>query len=138
MISVPHTDIKSVSDRFISKTVCYHAVDVANDIEAKVISTLTNSGYTAFQISSGRPKSMILAFTSNRRILTMLNLLWGVKAYYYDEMTTTDQTVVSINQIAKKKGYLVKGDYVVNLTSMPIKDEGMVNTLRITQITLPV
>jgi len=134
LISVPHNEIKSISDRFISKTVCYHAVDVANDIEAKVISTLTNSGYTAFQISAGRPKSMILAFTDNRRILTMLNLLWGVKAYYYDKMSTTDQTVVDINQIAKKKGYLTKGDYVINLTSMPLKDEGMVNTLRITQI----
>jgi pyruvate kinase len=134
LIKVPHNAIKSVSDRFISKTVCYHAVEVANDIEAKVISTLTNSGYTAFQISAGRPKSMILAFTSNRRILTMLNLLWGVKAYFYDKMSTTDETVIDINQIAKKKGYLTKGDYVINLTSMPIKDEGMVNTLRITQI----
>jgi len=134
MISVPHAVIKSVSERYISKTVCYHAVAVANDIEAKVISTLTNSGYTAFQISSGRPKSLILAFTSNRRILTMLNLLWGVKAYYYDKMTTTDETVIDINQIAKQKGYLTKGDYVVNLTSMPLKNEGMVNTLRITQI----
>ncbi len=134
LISVPHTAIKSVSERYISKTVCYHAVEVANNIEAKVISTLTNSGYTAFQISSGRPKSTILAFTSNRRILTMLNLLWGVKAYFYDKMSTTDETVIDINQIAKKKGYLTKGDFVINLTSMPILDEGMVNTLRITQI----
>ncbi len=134
LIHVPHVAIKSVSERFISKTVCYHAVEVANDIEAKAISTLTNSGYTAFQISAGRPKSMILAFTSNKRILTMLNLLWGVKAHFYDKMSTTDETVVDINQIAKKKGYLTKGDYVVNLTSMPILNEGMVNTLRITQI----
>jgi len=134
LINVPHAAIKSISERYISKTVCYHAVEVANDIEAKVISTLTNSGYTAFQISSGRPKSMILAFTSNRRILTMLNLLWGVKAYFYDKMSTTDETVIDINKIAKKKGYLTKGDYVINLTSMPIMNEGMVNTLRITQI----
>lgn len=134
LITVPKAHIRSITDRFISKTVCHHAVEVANDIEAKVISTLTNSGYTAFQISADRPKSVILAFTNNRRILTMLNLLWGVKAYYYDKMTTTDETVVDINSIAKKKGYLTKGDYVINLTSMPLRDEGMVNTLRITQI----
>lgn len=134
LIRVPKANIRSVTDRFISKTVCHHAVEVSNDIEAKVISTLTNSGYTAFQISADRPKSVILAFTNNRRILTMLNLLWGVKAYYYDKMTTTDETVVDINSIAKKKGYLTKGDYVINLTSMPLRDEGMVNTLRITQI----
>jgi len=135
LINVPKANIRSITDRFISKTVCHHAVEVANDIDAKVISTLTNTGYTAFQISADRPKSVVLAFTNNQRILTMLNLLWGVKAYYYDKMTTTDETVIDINQIAKKKGYLTKGDYVVNLTSMPIRDEGMVNTLRITQIT---
>ncbi len=137
LINVPQATIRSVTDRFISKTVCHHAVSVANDIEAKVISTLTNTGYTAFQISAGRPKSMILAFTSNRRVLTMLNLLWGVKSYYYDDMSTTDQTVVDINHIAKQKGYITKGDYVINLTSTPLKDEGMVNTLRITKIVRP-
>ena len=134
LINIPKTIIQSATDRYISRTICHHAVEVANDVHAKVISTLTNTGYTAFQISSGRPKSMILAFTNNRRILTMLNLLWGVKAYYYDKLTTTDETVIDINQIAKKKGYLNKEDLVVNLTSMPIQDEGMVNTLRITRI----
>ena len=134
LISIPKSTIQSATERYISKTICHHAVEVANDIEAKVISTLTNTGYTAFQISAGRPKSIILAFTNNRRILTMLNLLWGVKAYYYDKLTSTDETVIDINQIAKKKGYLVKDDLVINLTSMPIQDEGMVNTLRITQI----
>jgi pyruvate kinase len=134
LINVPKANIRSITDRFISKTVCHHAVEVANDIEAKVISTLTNTGYTAFQISADRPKSIVLAFSNNKRILTMLNLLWGVKAYYYDKMTTTDETVIDINQIAKKKGYLQKGDFVINLTSMPLQDEGMVNTLRITQV----
>jgi len=134
LISVPKANIRSITDRFISKTVCHHAVEVANDIDAKVISTLTNTGYTAFQISADRPESTVLAFSNNKRILTMLNLLWGVKAYFYDKLTTTDETVIDINQIAKQKGYLKKGDFVVNLTSMPIQDEGMVNTLRITQI----
>lgn len=134
LIVVPQAKVTGMTERFISKTICHHAVLVANDIEAKVIATLTNTGYTAFQISAGRPQSVILAFTNNKRILTMLNLLWGVKAYYYEKETNTDETVVDINMIAKEKGYLRKGDFVVNLSSMPIKKKGMVNTLRITQI----
>ncbi|MCC7521221.1 MAG: pyruvate kinase [Flavobacteriaceae bacterium] len=134
LIVVPQPKIVTVNERFISKTICHHAVLVANEIEAKVISTLTNTGYTAFQISAGRPQSMILAFTNNKRIMTMLNLLWGVKAYYYEKESNTDETVVDINMIAIEKGYLEKGDFVVNLSSMPIKRKGMVNTLRITQI----
>ena len=55
---------------------------MANDIKAKAISTLTNSGYTAFRNFGLRdPSAHILVYTSNRRILTQLNLLWGVNAF---------------------------------------------------------
>ena len=107
---------------------------MAGEINATVISTLTNSGYTAFQISAWRPKSHILAFSSNRRILAMLNLLWGVKALYYDKIVSTDDTVEDINKIAVDKGYATSGDFVINLTSMPVQSHGMVNTLRVCQI----
>jgi pyruvate kinase len=95
---------------------------------------LTNSGYTAFQISAWRPSAFILAFTSNKRILARLNLLWGVKAFYYDKYVSTDETVDDVNRIAFEKGYVHKGDYLINLAAMPIVDKGMVNTLRVTQV----
>jgi len=122
------------SERFITKSVCYYAAKVANDTNAKAISTLTNSGYTAYQISSWRPKTHVLVFTSNKNILTQLNLLWGVKAFYYDGIESTDTTVEEINKIAVENNYLQKDDKVINLTSMPIDKKGMVNTLRISKI----
>lgn len=129
-LNAPHVRTK----RFITKSICYHAATMANDIDAKVISTLTNSGYTAFQISAWRPKSQILVFTSNERILTQLNLLWGVKAYYYDKFLSTDDTVEDINKFAQEKGYVKKGDMLINLAAMPIANKGMVNTLRVSEI----
>ncbi|MCL4140485.1 UNVERIFIED_CONTAM: hypothetical protein GTU68_048547 [Idotea baltica] len=134
LITRSESFIRSVNERFISKTICYQAAKMADDIGATVVTTLTNSGYTAFQISAWRPKSHILAFSDNRRILAMLNLLWGVKAQFYDEMKSTDDTVEDINAIAVKKGYASEGDYVINLTSMPVKSHGMVNTLRVSHI----
>jgi pyruvate kinase len=107
---------------------------MANEIQAKAISTLTNSGYTAFQISAWRPKAHILVYTSNRRILNQLNLLWGVNAHFYDKYVSTDDTVDDINQIAKDKGYVKKGDMLINLAAMPVANKGMVNTLRISEI----
>ena len=107
---------------------------MANDIKAKAISTLTNSGYTAFQISAWRPSAHILVYTSNKRILTQLNLLWGVNAFFYDKFVSTDDTVEDINEIAKQNGYVKKGDILINLAAMPVVDKGMVNTLRITEI----
>ena len=76
---------------------------MADVIKAKAICTLTNSGYTAFQISSWRPQADILVYTSNKRILSQLNLLWGVKAFFYDSNESTDKTILQINDIAKEK-----------------------------------
>ncbi|MDC6385298.1 pyruvate kinase [Flagellimonas taeanensis] len=135
LIKVPQTPPHIRTNRFITKSVCYHAALMANEIEAKAISTLTNSGYTAFQISAWRPSAHILVFTSNKRILTQLNLLWGVKAFYYDKFVSTDQTIEDVNQMACKKGFLEVGDMLVSLAAMPIKAKGMVNTLRVTEIT---
>ena len=122
------------NDRFITKSTCYHAALMATEIEAKAICTLTNSGYTAYQISAWRPDSSILVFTSNKRILSQLNLLWGVKCHYYDRFVSTDETVLDVNQIAKEKGYVKAGDSIVNLLAMPVANKGMVNTLRVSVI----
>lgn len=134
LIQVPQNPPHVKTKRFITKSICYHAALMANEIKAKAISTLTNSGYTAFQISAWRPQSHVLVYTSNKRILTQLSLLWGVNAFYYDKFVSTDDTVEDINQIAKDKGYVKKGDMLVNLAAMPVVDKGMVNTLRISEI----
>ncbi len=134
LIKVPQSPPHIRTKRYITKSICYHAAHMANDIDAKAISTLTNSGYTAFQISAWRPKSHILVFTSNMRILTQLNLLWGVTAFYYDKFVSTDETIEDVNAIARKKGFLEKGDMLISLAAMPIQQKGMVNTLRVTQI----
>jgi pyruvate kinase len=134
LIKVPQTPPHIRTNRFITKAVCHHAAQMANDIDATAISTLTNSGYTAFQISAWRPTSHVLAYTSERRILGKLNLLWGVKAFYYDKELSTDDTVVDINRISKEKGFVQSGDLMINLTSMPVETKGMVNTLRVSEI----
>jgi len=134
LIKVPQNTPQVRTNRFITKTICHHAALMANIIEAKAICTLTNSGYTAFQISAWRPSAHILVFTSNKRILTQLNLLWGVKSYFYDKMKSTDDTIADVNEIARENGYVTKGEFLINLAAMPLKDKGMVNTLRVSEI----
>jgi pyruvate kinase len=134
LIKVPQDPPQIRTKRYITKSICYHASLMANEIKAKAISTLTNSGYTAFQISAWRPSAHILVFTSNKRILTQLNLLWGVKAFYYDKYVSTDETIEDVNRLAVEKGFLEPGDMLISLAAMPIKDKGMVNTLRVSEI----
>lgn len=134
LIMVPQNTPQVRTKRFITKTICHHAAMMANVIKAKAICTLTNSGYTAFQISAWRPQAHILVFTSNRRILTQLTLLWGVKCFYYDQFVSTDDTVTHVNQIATESGLVQQGEFLINLAAMPVTDKGMVNTLRVSQI----
>jgi pyruvate kinase len=134
LIQVPQNTPQIKTKRYITKAICQHAANLANVIEAKAICTLTNSGYTAFQISAWRPKSHILVFTSNKRILTQLNLLWGVKSFFYDKFVSTDDTVIDINKMAQERGFVDKGDFLINLAAMPVTEKGMVNTLRVSEI----
>jgi pyruvate kinase len=134
LIQVPLKPPHIRTNRFITKSVCYHAALTANETDAAAICTLTNSGYTAFQISAWRPRTHVLVFTTERRILGKLNLLWGVKAFFYDENMSTDDTVKDINKIVEEKGFVSAGDLVINLTAMPVEEHGMVNTLRISEI----
>jgi len=134
LIKIP-VDLPEIkSDRLITKSICKNAATIANEIGASAICTLTNSGYTGWQISSWRPSALIIVFTSNKKILTQMNLLWGVKGVYYNNFESTDKTVEEVNSLALESKYIKKGDFVINLAAMPVYEKGQVNTLRITKI----
>ena len=120
--------------RFISDAICYHSCALAEQSGAKAIITMTHSGYNAIEISSHRPPCKIYAFTNNHAILNTLSLVWGVTGFYYDNETGTDETVADTKQILKKKGFLKAKDLVVNVASMPIKEKGMTNMMRLSYL----
>lgn len=134
LISVPYEAPHIITKRYITKSVCYHAAKMADEIKANVITTMTASGYTAFQISAWRPDAHILTFTNNKRILTQLSLLWGVKAFFYDKYGSTDDTITDVNSFAHENKFVEKGDFIINLVSMPVTEQGMVNTLRVSEV----
>jgi pyruvate kinase len=130
MFNVPQPKLKE-DDRLVSDAICMAGVRMAASIDIKAIVTMTHSGYTAFKISSMRPKANIFAFTSNRSILCMLNLVWGVRAEYYDKTVSTDHTIADIKHILRNKKLVRPGDLVVNIASMPIAEQGMANMLKL-------
>lgn len=122
------------NERFITDSICFNASKIADQVGATAILSLTFSGYTAFKISSHRPRTHILVFTANRTILNTLSLIWGVRGFYYDKMKSTDATFSDIKSIVEQKGIVRKGDLVIKIASMPIKEEGMTNMLKIGQV----
>ena len=127
-------EFNCIDERFITNRICLAAVRIAKTTDVEAIITLTHSGYTAFQISAHRPNSHIIVYSSNPRVITMLNLLWGVRAYYYLDTKSTDETIVEVNRLTKELGYVEEEDFVINLNATPAEDSGMTNTLRLTKI----
>ena len=120
-------------ERFISDNICVSAVSLAEGVNAKAIITMTVSGYTARKISSQRSRAFTYVYTSNKAILNMLNLVWGVQAFYYDNSSSTDKNINDIKTSLIHKGVIKKGDFFINIASMPIKEKGKTNTLKLTQ-----
>ncbi|MCL4161868.1 UNVERIFIED_CONTAM: hypothetical protein GTU68_009095, partial [Idotea baltica] len=121
-------------ERMISDSICETSAKLARSSDATGIVTMTHSGYTAFKISSYRPKASIFVFTGNRSLLAKLSLVWGVKGFYYDKMVSTDHTISDIKYILKQKGMVKEGDLLINIASTPISDQGMTNMLKLSKV----
>jgi pyruvate kinase len=120
--------------RFITDSICFNAVRLSRRVEAKAILTMSFTGYTAYKIASQRPKAMIYVFTSNQDILTQLNLIWGVRGYYYNKTVSTDHTIADIKYMLKREGVLNADDLVINVASMPIEEHGNSNMLKLSYV----
>ncbi len=96
---------------------------------------MTQSGYTAFVLSSYRPKSSLYIFSKEKALINQLSLSWGVKALYYNEEESLDDIIYDEINILKKAGYLKDGDLVVNTGSTPVDLHLPTNTLKISRVT---
>jgi len=121
-------------ERFISDSICYNSCRLAQRVDVNAIITMSFSGYTAYKIASQRPKAQIFVFTSNRKILTQLNLVWGVRAFYYNKQISTDHTIADIKYMMKSENYLKQGDLIINIASIPLEDLGSSNMLKLSHV----
>jgi pyruvate kinase len=122
------------SPSFLSDALCYNACKIAKDVNADALIGMTQSGYTAFILSSFRPKSMLYIFTKQRSLVNQLSLSWGVRAFYYDEEESLDDIVFDQINILKERGFLHNGDVVINTGSTPVSLHLPTNVLKITTV----
>jgi pyruvate kinase len=118
----------------LSDAVCESAVYLAGHTNAVGIVSMTTSGYTAFEISSYRPKASTYIFTSNKQLLNALSLVWGVRAFFYDKLESTDQTISDVNGTLKGSNLVQAGDIVINTAAVPIVKQGKTNMLKVSVI----
>jgi pyruvate kinase len=117
--------------RYITDSVLHTACNLAKESNAKAIVAMTQSGYSAYKISSQRPRAKVYIFTNNRSILNTLNLLWGIEGFYYDKYISTDHTIEDIKYYLKKIGKVKEGDLIINTATTPLQDYGKTNMLKL-------
>ncbi|MEO6330789.1 MAG: pyruvate kinase [Ginsengibacter sp.] len=122
------------SPSFLSDALCYSACKLAQDAHAEALVGMTQSGYTAFVLSSYRPKSLLYIFSKEKWLINQLSLSWGVTALYYNEEESLDDIIFDEINILKKAGYLKEGDLVVNTGSTPVSLHLPTNTLKISRV----
>jgi pyruvate kinase len=122
------------SPTYMGDAVCGSAVFLAESTGAVGIISMTSSGYTAFEISSYRPKAATFIFTSNIKLLNTLSLLWGVRGFYYDRFESTDKTFRDVNQILKSENLVETGNVVINTAAIPIEKKGKTNMIKVSII----
>ena len=128
------TNKDSSSPDYLSDAVCGSAVYLAEHTNAVGIVSMTVSGYTAFEISSYRPKASTYIFTPNKQLLNALSLVWGVRSFYYNNTESTDQTIEDVNNALKADGLVQAGDVVINTASVPLVKKGKTNMLKVSVI----
>ncbi len=122
------------TERTISDSIIISACDLAHKVDAKAIIAMTYTGYSATKLSSHRPRAGIFIFSSDKHLLNTLNLVWGVKAIFYEDFSNTDLAMAKMRDILLEMKYLEKGDYLINISSIPMGQPGKTNMLKLSHI----
>jgi pyruvate kinase len=122
------------SPSLLSDALCYNACKLAEDVDADAIIGMTASGYTAFMLSSYRPKAHLYIFTKEKTLVNQLSLSWGVRAFFYDEEESLDDIFSDQINILSERSFVKTDDVVVSTGSTPIHLHLPTNVLKITKV----
>ncbi len=121
-------------EKQVVESLAYSCVNIAENVDAKAISTITHSGNTAKRIAKFRPKVPIIAFTESKIVRRQLNLVWGVYSVRLDELFDTDLSVKMMEDYIANSGIVNTGDRVIIATGIPVAKRGRTNMIKVSTI----
>ncbi|EFA73946.1 PEP-utilising enzyme, mobile region protein [Raphidiopsis brookii D9] len=99
--------------RSIPNAISQAVGQIAENLGAAAIMTLTQTGATARNVSKYRPKTPILAITPHVNVARQLQMVWGVRPLLVLDLPSTGQTFQAAINVAQEKRLLSEGDLVV-------------------------
>ena len=119
----------------VTKSVAFTACRLAEQVGARAIACLTNSGTTARNIARHRPSMPIYAFTNQAHVEGRICVLWGTSSFLIPFQRDTDRGVQLVHNILKESGVVDRGDRIVLTAGMPLPAKGRTNTVQVSKIT---
>jgi len=110
-----HSNLRSSRDtrRSIPNAISQAVGQIAEQLGAAAIMTLTQTGATARNVSKFRPQTPILAVTPHVNVARQLQMVWGVKPLLVLGLPSTGQTFQAAINVAQELKLLSEGDLVV-------------------------
>ena len=99
--------------RSIPNAISQAVSQIASQLDASAIMTLTKSGATARNVSKFRPRTPILAVTPQVSVARRLQLVWGVKPLLVLDLPSATQTFQAAINVALEQKLLSEKDLVV-------------------------
>lgn len=128
----PHIANCADKERVISDSILSAACNLAIESNADAIIAMTITGYSAQRISSQRPKQDIFIFSGDDFLLCKLNLVWGIKGFYFNKIvSSTTKTFKAITDQLIDEGRIKKGNLLIKVASTPIYVAGQTNTVKL-------
>jgi len=93
--------------------------NIADRLGARLIVTMTQSGYTARQIARKRPHQPIVAFTPSEVVARQLALVWGATPVTVPDCQSTDEMIATVSQALVAREQASDGDLIVVTGGIP-------------------
>ena len=121
--------------RSIPNAISQGVSQIAAQLEASAIMTLTKTGGTARNVSKFRPQTPILAVTPHVEVARRLQVVWGVKPLLVLDLPSTSQTFKAAINVAQEKHLLQEGDLVVMTAGALQGVPGSTNLIKVEVVT---
>lgn len=115
----------------ITNSIAKATREAALDLDAKVIIAATTSGLTARNISKFKPKSPIIAATTNEKVRRQLAIEWGVYPIRATLASSIDDLFYESINILKNIKFVKEGELVILTAGMPLGKAGSTNIMMV-------
>lgn len=115
----------------LTAAISHATVQIAQELEADAIMTITESGYTARMIAKYRPQARVVGVSPVEASTRRMQLYWGVTPLLGDNFGNTDELIENSLEKAKAANLVADGEAVVVTAGMNVGKVGSTNLIKV-------